>query len=110
MAAALAHELNQPLTAITASANAAKRLVEDGSFELPDEVIGALNETSDQALRAGEIVHRLRDLVSRGGTEQRVEDLSMLVREATELAMATSTGSALKLHFQLDPLAVYVLA
>jgi two-component system, LuxR family, sensor kinase FixL len=108
MAAALAHELNQPLTATTASVNTAKRLIARGNLQAPEGVAEALHDASDQVLRAGEMIHRLRDLVSRGETEQRLEDLSILLREASSLALAGSNGVALKVKFELDEAANFV--
>jgi PAS domain S-box-containing protein len=109
MASALAHELNQPLTATTASVNAARRLIARSGFQAPEGVCDALNDASDQVMRAGQIIHRLRDLLSRGETEQHIEDLSLLVREATELALAGANGLTLKVSFQLGHPASRVL-
>lgn len=109
MAAALAHELNQPLTATSASVNAVKRLIERSTFQTPDGVIDGLDEASDQVLRAGQIIRRLRDLVTRGETEQKREDLETLARESGSLALAGPKGHTLKLIFRLDPGASQVL-
>jgi C4-dicarboxylate-specific signal transduction histidine kinase len=109
MAAALAHELNQPLTATSASVNAVKRLIERSTFQTPDGVIDGLDEASDQVLRAGQIIRRLRDLVTRGETQQKREDLETLARESSSLALAGPKGHTLKLIFRLDPGASQVL-
>jgi PAS domain S-box-containing protein len=109
MAAALAHELNQPLTAITASVNAARRLLARTNVELPYEVDESLNEAADEVLRAGQIISRLRDLVIRGDTERRLENLSSLIQEAGSFAIYGSDSYALRMDFRLDPDVGYVL-
>jgi two-component system sensor kinase FixL len=109
MASALAHELNQPLAAITASVNAARRFMARTNFQPPQEVDESLKEAADQVLRAGQIIHRLRDLVTRGETEHRLENLSSLIQEASSFAVSGSAGDALKMNFRLDPDVGYVL-
>ena len=98
MASTLAHELNQPLTAITNYVRGSRRLV--GSH--PDyHMIGeALDQADQNAVRAGEIVRRVRDLVSKGDVERQSEDLSALVREACSLALIDAPSSGL--DFCLD--------
>jgi signal transduction histidine kinase len=102
MAAAMAHELNQPLTAITTSVSSARRFMARTNFQSPDGVDEALSEAAGQVLRAGQIIDRLRDLVTRGESEYRLEDLSALIHEASGLAVSGSDGYALKMNFQLD--------
>jgi C4-dicarboxylate-specific signal transduction histidine kinase len=90
MAAALAHKLNQPLTATANSIHAVRRLVASGTpdgLEVAREVI---DEAAEQALRAGQIVRRLHDFVPRSETEMRVESIASIVEEASALAL---TGS-----------------
>jgi PAS domain S-box-containing protein len=79
MAGALAHELNQPLTAVTNSVNAGRRMLANGAHGI-ETVRDVLDEAADQALRAGEIIRRLREFVTRGETEMRIEKLPDLVR------------------------------
>ena len=66
MAAALAHEISQPLTAVVNSVNAAKRLLACGGQVNMLTALEVTDEACEQALRASEIVHSLRQLVSRG--------------------------------------------
>jgi signal transduction histidine kinase len=79
------------------------------NFHPPDEVDEALSEAAGEVLRAGQIIHRLRDFVTRGETEHRLEDLSALIHEASSLAVSGSYGYALKMNLQLDPDAGKVL-
>jgi two-component system sensor kinase FixL len=70
----------------------------------------AMGKAADQALRAGEIIRRLRDFVSRGESERRVESLSKLVEEASALALVGAKEQDVRVRFQLDPRADLILA
>ena len=84
MAAGLAHELNQPLGAIASFAGGAVRLVDAGQFD-PDELRLAMGEISEQARRAGRIIHRLRTFVATGRPQRAPNDLRGLVTEVVDL-------------------------
>jgi two-component system sensor kinase FixL len=86
VAAMLAHELNQPLTAISNYMEAARALLDRGG-DLPLSRIGnAIDRAGEQAVRAGQIIQRLRGFLSHGNSERQVEAISPLVKEAVELA------------------------
>lgn len=109
MASTLAHELNQPLTAIANYAEAAGTIIEDpgpDERELLREIFG---EMSAQSLRAGSIVRRLRDFVSRGETAKTVEDLPKLINEASALALVGSRERGVSAQFAYAPDATPVL-
>jgi signal transduction histidine kinase len=102
MAAALAHEISQPLTAVVNSVSAAKRLLARGgpvNFLTVQEVA---DEAAEQALRAVEIVRSLRQLVSRGETERRIEELPPMIEEASALVLSSIEPLALRLRFEFD--------
>ena len=107
MAAAIAHELSQPLTAIVNSLGAAKRLLPHGTFIGTGSALEVMNEAVQQSLRAGQVVGRLRNFLIRGETEMRVEDIATMVEEATTLALISASG--VKMRVRLDPEAPYVL-
>jgi two-component system, LuxR family, sensor kinase FixL len=87
MAAMVAHELNQPLTAISNYMEAVAALLERGG-ELPfARVRSAVERAGEQAVRAGQIIHRLRSFVSRGGSEKQLEPVAPLIKEAAELVL-----------------------
>jgi PAS domain S-box-containing protein len=86
MASAIAHELNQPLSAISNYLKGAQRLLA-GRTEDDLSVQNALAHAAEQALRAGQIVRRMRDFIGRGETGARIESLSQLVHEASELVV-----------------------
>ena len=103
-ASSLAHELNQPLTAIANYCEAARDLLGNGSDrETLDTVQEALDEASRESVRAGQIVRRLRNFISRGETEQRVESLGRLITEANALALVGSREHGIEVQVQLDP-------
>ena len=112
MAGALAHELNQPLTAFTNSINAVHRMMANGP-PAPHRVAtvrDVLGEAADQALRAGEIIRRLREFVTRGETEMRIENLPDLIREASHLASAGTGPHGVQVRLSFDPRAEAVFA
>ena len=99
MASALAHELNQPLSAIANYLSGARRLLERSGDNEP-RVTDALEKAADQALRAGEIIRRLRDFLARGEGERRVEMLPKLVQEACALAMVGAKESGVRMQYR----------
>lgn len=102
MASALAHELNQPLSAIANYLNGAKRLLERNGATDP-KAVEAVEKAVGQALRAGDIIRRLRDFLSRGEGERSVESLAKLVHEACGLALVGAKESGVDVRYQLDP-------
>lgn len=109
MASALAHELNQPLSAIANYLRGSVRLL--AAEPIPRERLGeALDKASEQTLRAGQIIRRLRDFVARGETERRVERLPKLIEEAGALALVGAKEHGVRVAFDLDPTVNLVLA
>ena len=110
MAAVVAHELNQPLTAIANYMDAAAVLLDRGGA-LPDARLrGAIERAAEQAKRAGQIIQRLRGFASRGDSEKRFEPVPPLVREAAELAMLGARQSGIDIRVQSELPAAVVLA
>jgi two-component system sensor kinase FixL len=110
MASMLAHELNQPLTAVANYLNGARRLLETGRGDTSSMVREAVERAAEQALRAGQIIRRLREFVSRGESERRVESLAKLIEEASALALVGVKETGIRVSFQFDPRVDYVLA
>ncbi len=102
MASALAHELNQPLSAIANYLNGARRLLERETGSDP-RAVEAVGKAADQALRAGDIIRRLRDFLARGEGERSVESLAKLVHEACGLALVGAKEAGVDVRYQLDP-------
>ncbi len=110
MASALAHELNQPLAAIANYMKGSRRLLEGQPHQSLGPVREAMEKAADQALRAGDIIRRLRDFVSRGESERRVEDVKKLIEEASALALVGAKDKGVHVRFSFAPRLDYVLA
>ena len=102
MAAALAHELTQPLTAIVNSVNAVKRLLareDHASLMVAQDVA---DEAIAEALRASDIIRGLRQFVTLDQTERRTEALPSMIEEAVALALSSVAPLTARLNFDLD--------
>lgn len=111
LASSLAHELNQPLTAVTSYCQSIQRLAQGEMEGVNRELIAeAAKEAANEALRAGEIVRRLREFFSRGDSERQVEELPRLIAEANALALVGSRELGVEVQLALDDAAQSVLA
>jgi len=110
MASTLAHELNQPLTAVANYLKGSKRLLEQGNADQIPLVCDAIEHAAEQALRAGQIIRRLRDLVARGETDRQVENSVKLIEEACALALAGAKETGVRVTFDFDHRASFALA
>ena len=109
MASTLAHELNQPLTAVVSYLNGSRRLLTG-----PDNVQtlmfrDAIERAAEQALRAGQIIRRLRQFVARGESDRQVEPLTKLIEDASALALVGVKETGIKVSFAIDPRPTFVL-
>jgi len=107
MASTLAHEINQPLTAITNYLKGCHRLLERLEGESVAVLREALDQAAEQALRAGNIIRRLREFVARGEGERRVESL---IEEACTLALIGAKLNKVEVSFRLGEKADTVIA
>jgi two-component system sensor kinase FixL len=103
MASTLAHELNQPLTAISNYLKGIDRLLEAPEPQNEPLMRSALEKASEQALRAGQIIRRLRDFVSRNEGERRIESITKLAEEASALALLGVKDQDVHVSMTLDP-------
>jgi len=85
MASSVAHELNQPLTAITNYCNGMVSRVNAETIE-KDDLVAALKKTANQAARAGQIIHRIRSFVKRSEPQRQPSEARTIVENAVELA------------------------
>ena len=102
MAAALAHELNQPLTATANYVRAALRLLAAPEPDL-ERVRQAMNHAVEQTLRSGEIIRRLRAFVARGEVARQPESIAKLIEEASGLALVGAKERGVKVMITMDP-------
>ncbi len=114
LAAGLAHELNQPLAAVGTSVGAIEMMLrdEDKPLDTPvrQRLLRAARLAEKQAVRAGEIVRRLREFIARGEADTKVEDLSELVDDSLALALPNPAASGVEVSKSIDPAATSVLA
>jgi len=99
MASAIAHEINQPLTAVRTYAQASRRLLAAG--EDPSALAETLERVAHQAERAGQIIHRLRGFLSQQEVQAMPVDPAFLVREVMDLCRAEASQCGVQI--QLEP-------
>lgn len=99
LATGIAHELNQPLMAVANYAQAALRRVRSDEWSR-EELTKCLEKTSHQALLAGEIIKRLRRLVSKSPPEQAETNLNDTIRDVVEMVRTEAEGR--EVHVQLE--------
>jgi two-component system, LuxR family, sensor kinase FixL len=110
MASSLAHELNQPLAAITNYLKGCQRLLEGDTPTVKATLVQAIERAAEQAIRAGRIITRLREFMSRGESERTIGGVAKIIEEAGALALVGAKEQAIKVRFRLDPAADLVLA
>jgi FixJ family two-component response regulator len=86
-----------------------RRLLESGGEDRSGLLRDALDKAGDQALRAGQIIRRLREFVGRGDSELRVESIKRLIEEASALALVGTKDQGIRVRFQFDPAVDLVL-
>jgi two-component system sensor kinase FixL len=101
MASTMAHELNQPLTAISNYLEASRHLLATGAGDT-ERIADLMEKAVAQAQRAGEVIRQLRQFVTKGETERSVESLNELVEEALALAMVEARQSSVRVQFNGD--------
>lgn len=110
MASTLAHELNQPLAAVSNYLKGCRRLLDQADLDALPKVKEGLDKASEQAVRAGQIIRRLRNFVSRGETERRQERVSQLIDEAGALALVGGREAGIVSRLDLHPAVTTVMA
>lgn len=101
MSSSLAHELNQPLSAITSYLRGAATLLKAEPVD-KDRVREALDRSADQAIRAGDIIKRLREFVAKGETQQTLENPGILLEEAAALALVGAREQGVRVSLRCD--------
>jgi signal transduction histidine kinase len=102
MAAGLAHEINQPLAAIVNYAQGCRRRLRDDAGSVP-AVLPVIDSIASEALRAGEIVRRLRHLVRKDGGRQEWVDVNALVADAGRLIEPEARQHSVEMDLYLAP-------
>jgi two-component system, LuxR family, sensor kinase FixL len=99
MSAGIAHELNQPLTAVANYAQACDRLLGMPDPDI-EEIRGALKQITTQAVRAGDIIRRLRALARGDVMTREPTDVNLLIGELTELVQLDAKTH--DVHYKLE--------
>ncbi|NIP88479.1 MAG: PAS domain S-box protein, partial [Gammaproteobacteria bacterium] len=102
IASTLAHEVNQPLSAISNYLQGCSRLFEPIQHANMPKIRAALAETTKQTLRAGQIIRQLREFVTHGETEKQPEDINKLIEEASALGLVGAKDEGVKTVFRFD--------
>ena len=110
MASAIAHEINQPLTAVLNYVQAARRILEDADLNVPPKANDAMDKAVAQAARASDIIRNLRSFIQKGESDRRIEDLNKVVGEAIALGLVGVRETGISVHLELsgEPLLVFV--
>jgi two-component system sensor kinase FixL len=99
MAAAMAHELNQPLTAIANYASASRRLLAD--IPATGEVLGALDQIDAQAHRAGEVIRRMRSFVRYDDSGREPVQMKTVIDEIRPLLQLDAKANNIRLEIEV---------
>ena len=103
LSSALAHELNQPLTAIMNYSQAARDMLAAAETPVPPRIAELLEKATGQAERAGQIIRRLRSYVEKGRVERAAADLGQIVEEAAALATIGARVEGIQITYDLAP-------
>ncbi len=109
MASTLAHELNQPLTAIANYLEATRDMLAEPDAATLALVREALDDAAGQSLRAGQIVRRLRAFVSRGDVDRQATSLRQVIEEAAALGLVGAHEQGIRATITSDPATDQVL-
>ena len=101
MASGIAHEVNQPLSAISSYTQVSLNLI---NTETPDlvKLTEILHKTQQQALRAGRIIHRMREFVKSHSIHRLSADINTLIHDAVGLCIADLKQNGIRLTFELE--------
>ena len=100
MVSALAHEVNQPLTAVGSYVRGGLRLLRAGDIARADE---AMQKASDQVTRASQVIQRLRQFVKKDDNDRAAVDVRETIEEAVALALLGAEGRKVRLEMGFPP-------
>ena len=102
MSSALAHELNQPLSAIMNYLDAGRHLLHAAGAELPPRALEMFEKAAGQAQRAGEVIQHMRQLARKGETDRVMADINVVVQDGAALASIGISRGSSALNFELS--------
>jgi PAS domain S-box-containing protein len=109
LAASIAHEVNQPLAAVANYLSGARRLLRAAPSDI-GAVAAALEKGASEAVRAGEIIQRLRRFIAKGESARQPEPIDVLIRESAALLKSSARTREARITLRLDPTIGQVLA
>ncbi|BDA85683.1 PAS domain-containing sensor histidine kinase [Aureimonas sp. SA4125] len=109
MASTLAHEINQPLTAIANYLKGCRRILDRMQGTEVGVLRDAVEKAGNQALRAGEVIRHLRDFISRGESERHLASLPKLIEEASALGLVGAREMGVRVSYRFDEKAPLVM-
>lgn len=98
MATTLAHELNQPLTAIASYVQACRRILQSDRSDKGPRAESIMAKVGDQSIRAGEIIRRLRTFVAQSETDRTLEEIDTVIEEACDLALIGAAAAGVEVE------------
>lgn len=110
LAAAIAHELNQPLSAVANYVNACRQEIRNAGVSMPPDAEILIADALAETARAGDLVRRIRDFITRGDLNTDYIDVIPALRQGMDLAIASSALSGLKVELKPAPDLPQVLA
>lgn len=110
LAGSLAHELNQPLTAVMNFAKACQIELKNTDAQIPADILEMMGDTIEQAARAGDLLSRLRRFIESGELSRAEEDVHELIQYACQLALDLSQAADIEAVWELGADKAQVLA
>jgi len=101
LSASIAHELNQPLTAIASNASACLRWIASGNTD--GDLRGALKDVVSDSHRASQIVQRTKEMFTNRSVQKTIVDLNEVIRDVVELTWTRLRKDEVRLEVELDP-------
>ncbi len=101
MASTLAHELNQPLTAVTNYVQSARHMLGAPDRFTAQRIAEIMDKAVEQTIRAGQIIRRLREFIRKGETDRAIADLNQIVREAAALSLVGAREQGIEVKIDL---------
>ena len=101
MGSALAHELTQPLSAVSGFVEASAALIDDSGGRIPARVREYMAQAVAQTQRAGAVIRLIREFAARGDTERSVEDINAVIEEICGLAILGTATDGIDLELNL---------
>jgi two-component system sensor kinase FixL len=101
MASTLAHELNQPLTAVTNYVQSARHMLGAPERFTAQRIAEIMDKAVEQTIRAGQIIRRLREFIRKGETDRAIADLNQIVREAAALSLVGAREQGIEVRMDL---------